>query len=252
MTLIDLSVGLFHQPAHEPIKPSIAYSTHEEGAAWMGGVFGVTPGDLVWSGGLGPAAEEVTSTTHAGTHVDAPWHYGPTSEGKPARTIDELPVEWFYSDGVRLDLRAKRPGEPIETADLEAALDAIGYELKPLDIVLLWTGTDERLFSEEYFEQPGMTRKSTFWLCDRGVKVIGIDAYTFDRSFASMAEDFRRTGDGRVIWEAHFAGLEREYCQIEKLANLGQLPRPFDFKVACFPIKVHRASAGWCRPVAIV
>src|SRR5262249_3597230 len=158
---------------------------------------------------------------HAGTHVDAPWHYGPTSEGRPARTIDEMPIEWFYSDGVRLDFRAKRSGEAIEIADLEAALAAIGYELKPLDIVLLWPGAAARLFSEASFEQPGMTRESTLWLVDQGVRVIGIDAYPFDRSFASMAEDFRRTGDGRVIWEAHFAGLEREYCQIEKLANLG-------------------------------
>jgi kynurenine formamidase len=192
------------------------------------------------------------ATTHAGTHVDALWHYGPTAGGHPARTIDELPLEWFFSDGVRLDLRAKKPGERIEVGDLERALAVIGYELKPLDIVLLWTGTDERLFGEAYFEQPGMTRESTLWLLDQGVKVIGIDAYGFDRKFADMADEFRRTGDGRVIWEAHFAGLEREYCQIEKLANLDRIPRPFGFTVACFPIKVDRGSAGWCRAVAIV
>ena len=71
-----------------------------------------------------------------------------------------------------------------------------------------------------------MGRESTLWLVEQGIKVIGIDAFGFDRPFASMAEDFRRTGDGRYIWPAHFAGITRSYCQIEKLANLGP-DRPF-------------------------
>ncbi len=82
--------------------------------------------------------------------------------------------------------------------------------------------------------------------------MIGVDMYGFDRKFEDMAREFRETGDGRVIWEAHFAGIEREYCQIEKLANLDKIPRPTGFKVACFPIKVQGASGGWCRPVAFV
>ena len=82
--------------------------------------------------------------------------------------------------------------------------------------------------------------------------VIGIDAYTLDRPFASMVGDFQRTGDGRFIWPAHFAGIEREYCQIEKLANLDQLPRPRGFQISCLPVKIQGASAGWCRAVAIV
>ncbi len=54
------------------------------------------------------------------------------------------------------------------------------------------------------------------------------------------------------MWEAHFARIEREYCQIEKLANLDQIPRPFGFKVSCLPIKIQGGSGGWCRTVAFV
>lgn len=151
-----------------------------------------------------------------------------------------------------MDLRHKKPKEKISAADLQAALRNIEYELKPLDIVMIMNGRDEHLGSEEYFEQPGMTRESTLWLVERGIKVIGVDMYGFDRKFADMAEEFRETGDGRVIWEAHFAGIEREYCQIEKLANLDKIPHPTGFKVACFPVKVQGASGGWCRPVAFV
>jgi kynurenine formamidase len=251
--LIDLSTGIEHQAVHEPWPPSIRRIRHDvEGLEFMERTFGATPDQLTVSGGLGPAFEEVTAITHCGTHVDAPWHYGPVSEGRPARTIEECPLEWFFSDGVVLDLRDKRPGERILVADLERALAAIDYRLKPLDIVMLMTGRDRFLGSREYFEQPGMTRESTLWLTAQGVRVIGIDAYGFDRRFEDMAEDFRRTGDASGLWEAHFAGLEREYCQIEKLVNLHQIPRPTGFKVACFPIKVERASGGWCRAVALV
>jgi kynurenine formamidase len=251
--MIDLSVSIVPDAPHEPWKPKIHYLTHErEGLDWIKSTFGATEEDLVLSQGKGAAFEEVTVITHTGTHVDAPWHYGPRSEGKPAKKIDELPIEWFFSDGVVLDLRHKKPGEKIGTQDLEEALRSIDYTLKPFDIVMIMNGRDRYLGSTEYFEQPGMTRESTLWLVEQEIKVIGVDMYGFDRKFEDMAREFRETRDGRVIWEAHFAGIEREYCQIEKLANLDKIPRPIHFKVACFPVKVQGASGGWCRPVAFV
>jgi len=253
LRLIDLSVALEHQALSEPLPPQIRYVTHEaEGLQQMRQFFGVKPEDLVYSGGLGWAIEEIQAISHTGTHVDAPYHYGPISEGRPARRIDEVPLEWCFAPGVVLDMRHKAAGDWITVADLETALDGIGYRLKPLDIVLLHTGADKRLASRDYFAQPGLGREGVFWLVEQGVKVIGIDAYTLDRPFASMVADYRRTGDGRYIWPAHFAGLEREYCQIEKLANLEQIPRPFGFHISCLPVKIKGASAGWCRAVALV
>ena len=151
-----------------------------------------------------------------------------------------------------LDVRHKPPGAMITIEDLQAALAAIDYRLQPLDIVLLQTGADKRLGSPDYFAQPGLGRESTLWLVEQGVKVIGIDAYTLDRSFADMQADYQRTGDGRHIWPAHFAGITREYCQIEKLANLDQLPHPHGFHVSCLPVKIAKASAAWCRAIALV
>ncbi len=251
--IIDLSVPLEHQAASEPMPPQIRYARHDgEGLQQMQHFFGVRPVDLVYSNGLGWAVEEVQAITHTGTHVDAPYHYGPTSEGKPARTIDQIPLEWCLAPGVVLDVWHKAAGDFITIADLQAALAAIDYQLRPLDIVLLHTGADKRLGSADYFAQPGLGREGVLWLVERGVKIIGIDAYTLDRPFANMIADFRRTGDGRFIWPAHFAGIEREYCQIEKLANLEQIPRPHGFYVSCLPVKIQSASAGWCRAVALV
>jgi kynurenine formamidase len=251
--IVDLSVPLEHQAASEPMPADIHYVTHDaEGRAQMQQFFGVRTEDLVYSGGLGWAVEEIRAVTHTGTHVDAPYHYAPNSEGRPARTIDQVPLSWCLAPGVRIDVRHKQPGETITVDDLRAALAAIEYQLRPLDIVLLQTGADKRLGSPAYFAQPGLDRESTLWLCDQGVKVIGIDAYTLDRPFANMKADYERTGDGRYIWPAHFAGIAREYCQIEKLANLDRLPRPHGFLVSCLPVKIDRASAGWCRAVALV
>jgi kynurenine formamidase len=250
--LIDLSVPLEHEASSEPLPAKIHYVRHDvEGLQQMQQFFGVKAEDLVWSSGRGWAIEEVQAITHTGTHVDAPYHYGAVSEGKPARTIDEVPLEWCFAPGVVLDVRHKQAGEFLTIADLECALQRINYRLQPRDIVLLHTGADKRLGSPDYFAQPGLGREGVLWLVEQGVKVIGIDAYTLDRPFANMVADFQRTGDGRFIWPAHFAGITREYCQIEKLANLDLLPR-HSFLISCLPVRIKGASAGWCRAVALV
>jgi kynurenine formamidase len=253
LRLIDLSVPLEDHALSEPMPAEIRYVRHDgEGLQQMQRFFGVKAEDLVYSAGRGWAIEEVRAITHTGTHVDAPYHYGPMSEGRSARTIDAVPLEWCFAPGVVLDVRHKAAGEVIRVADLEAALARISYRLRPLDIVLLHTGADKRLGSPDYFAQPGLDRDGVLWLVEQGVKVIGIDAYTLDRPFASMVADYQRSGDGRYIWPAHFAGITREYCQIEKLANLDQIPCPHGFYLSCLPVKIHGASAGWCRAVALV
>ena len=68
----------------------------------------------------------------------------------------------------------------------------------------------------------------------------------------ALRAEFERTGDASILWEAHRAGIDREYCQIEKLHNLGALPAPTGFTVSCLPVKVAGASAGWCRAAAIL
>lgn len=252
LRLIDLSLPIEDQAAGEMLKPTIEYVTHEAGGLEsMMSVFGAKPEDFVYSRGQGWAVENLSVNTHAGTHVDAPYHYAATSEGKPARRIDEVPLDWCFGPGVVLDMRRKRPGEVISAADLASQFAAISYELRPMDIVLIQTGADRRWGTPDYFRQPGLDRESTLWLVEQGVRMIGIDAWTLDREFAAQIADFRRTGDGRCLWPAHFAGIEREYCQIEKLANLDQLP-PFGFYVSCLPVKIKGASAGWCRAVGLV
>jgi kynurenine formamidase len=248
--LIDLSV-VIENSAYEGLwPPKITYWDHRRGAKELGRPLGINASEF--PDGLGLAWEEVTLITHVGTHLDAPWHFGPMAGGEPAKTIDQIPLEWCYGDGVVLDLRHRKPGESITREDVQEALTKINYTLKPLDIVLIMTGADKYVEDVRYTEMnPGMSREATLWLGEQGIKVIGIDGYGYDKPFSVMGKEFK-AGDKDALWPGHFAGREREYCHIEKLANLDQIPRPHGFKVALFPIKILNASAAWIRPVAIV
>jgi kynurenine formamidase len=245
-TFYDLSDLLSNDTsAFEYNRHEITYITPEATAA-QSVEWGLGP--EYWPGGVGLAAEAVTLTTHSGTHVDAPAHYGPAVSGH-TRTIDEVPLEWCYGPGVRLDFRHKGPGDGITADDVTAELTRIGHELQPLDIVLVWTGTN---LKEPGYDSrhSGLRRDATELLVDSGVKLIGIDAWGIDRPFDVMVEDAQA---GRSqFWESHLLGREKEYCQIERLANLESLPAPTGFLVSAFPFKLERASASWARVVAIV
>jgi kynurenine formamidase len=248
--IIDLSEPIMPTPPGAMLKVEIVYSTHEESAVRDGAFFGFSPEDL--PDGRFAAVEMVSLTTHSGTHLDAPYHYGPMSGGKPARRIDEVPLEWCYGDGVVLDFTHKKAGEEIGVKDYEKALKKIKYTLKPWDIVLAMTGADKYYGKPNYGSvHPGNTRESTLWLVDQGIKVMGIDAWGWDKPFDVMVDELKRGIKGK-LWGAHFAGKEKEYCHIENLANLDKIPRPYGFKVAVFPIKVPRAGGAWVRAVAIV
>jgi len=238
--LIDLSDTLSNRTReHEPNAHEIVYVAPEDSALNDFGVEGL------WPDGKGWAVETVTLSTHSGTHVDAQYHYG-----GGGRTIDEVPLEWCYAPGVRLDLRSADRAQGIRRVDVEAALDAIGHELQPAEIVLVWTGTSEHFGEPGYaFMHSGLRRDATEFLVDAGVRLIGIDAWGIDRAFDVMLEDAQQ-GRGQ-FWESHLLGREKEYCQIERLANLDSLPAPTGFTVAAFPVKLERASAGWARVVAI-
>jgi kynurenine formamidase len=246
--IIDLSVPLVNK-SFEPWPPVIHFFDHREGAREASRAMGVRPDDF--PDGLGAAMEEIHAITHTGTHLDAPWHFGPTSEGRPAKTIDQIPLQWCYGNGVVLDFRYKKRGEGIYVEDVKEALKKIPYIIVPYDIILIMTGTDKFIEDPQYPDlHPGMTEDATLWLIEQGVKVMGIDAYGWDRPFSILKKEFEQ-GTGKV-WPAHILGRKKEYCHIEKLANLDKIPKPFGFKVAVFPINILKASAAWCRAVAII
>ena len=249
--IIDLSAPIRQDPAELPglLRTDIAYTDHAGGARDIETLTGVTP-DLLRDG-EGWTVETFTNFgTHSSTHVDAPWHYNSTIQGKPAETIDQLPLEWFFRPGFLLDFHEHEDGEVIEVADIEAELNRIGHEIAEFDICLVRTGCDRYLGTVEYMAHgPGVSAEATRWLYDRGVRVMGIDAWGWDRPLWMQAEEAKEKGETGIFWEAHQADVP--YSQIERLANLDQLP-PTGFTVACFPLKLVGGSAAPARVVAVL
>jgi kynurenine formamidase len=212
---------------------------------------GLQAPDLI--GGEAFALERVNLSTHNGTHVDAPWHYSSDmADGRKSRAIDEMPLDWFFRPAFKLDFRDFPDGYIVESQDIDRELARIGYTPKPYDIVVVNTCAGARFGTTDYPQSGcGMGRDATLHLVSMGIRVVGTDAWSWDAPYKYVAERYARDGDASIIWEGHKAGREAEYCQIEKLRHLDQLPA-FGFQVSCFPVKIHAASAGWTRAVAIL
>ena len=256
--LLDLSIALEADVPSDPpgMTPQITYLDHDVGAQALSAIFpGLGVSDL--PEGKGWAVERMIMSTHNGTHMDAPWHFHPTQdaelgEERRAMTIDELPLEWCLKPGVKLDFRHFPDGYVATADDVAAELARIGHELSPLDIVLVNTAAGAAYGSAAYVATGcGMGREATLYLTRRGVRVVGTDAWSWDAPFVHTNKRFQEQHDPAIIWEGHKAGREIGYFQIEKLANLDQLPAT-GFTLSCFPVKVKAASAGWIRAVALL
>lgn len=252
--IIDISVALQGEIASDPpgLEPKIRYFHHKQTAKEVCRFFpGLTPEQIPDAEGW--AIEHVQLTTHAGTHLDAPWHFASTMDGgRPALTIDEVPLDWCFQPGVKLDFRHLPDGYVATAADVEKELARIGHTLQPLDIVVVNTAAGARYGHDDYLPTGcGMGREATLYLTSRGVKITGTDAWSWDAPFVHTAKKFAETKDPALVWEGHKASREIGYCHMEKLSNLDQLP-PSGFMISCFPVKIKAASAGWTRAVAII
>jgi kynurenine formamidase len=251
--IIDLSVTLENGPLADPpmYEPKIKYRTNKETVDELLPFFpGLKKEDLpdeeAW------AIEWVQITTHNGTHLDAPYHFHSTmNKGQRSWTIDEVPLDWCFQPGVKLDFRHFDDGYVATAKDVETELKRIGHTLKPLEIVVVNTRAGELYGKEGYVNAGcGVGYEATMYLLERGVRVTGIDAWSWDAPFVYTAKRYAETKNAQLIWEGHKAGRDIGYCHIEKLHNLELLPAD-GFQVACFPCKVKGASAGWTRAVAI-
>lgn len=231
--------------------PEITYVSNRQGAAQLASYFsGLNSSDLPHHEGW--AVEFVKMSTHAGTHMDAPYHYHSyMDDGTPSLTIDEIPLEWCMGPGVKLDFRHFPDGYIVTAADIEAELKNINHELKPNDIVLINTSAGAKYGQDDFVDSGcGMGREATLYLTSRGVKVVGTDGWSWDVPFVHTQKKYEQTKDISLIWEGHFAGRVTPYCQIEKLTNLELLPST-GFTVISLPVKVAGGSAGWARPIAL-
>ena len=195
-------------------------------------------------------------STHNDTHLDAPYHFHSTinkalGAKERAIAIHEVPLEWCFQPGVKLDFRHFEDGYVVTANDVEAELKRIGHTLKPLEIVAVNTRAGSRYGQPDYVSSgAGMGYEATMYLLERGVRLTGTDAWSWDAPFVHTAGKYGESKDASLIWEGHKASRDIGYCHIEKLHNVGSLPADGLF-ISCLPHKIRGASAGWTRAVAI-
>lgn len=252
MKIVDLSKTIQYNTG-DPffMKVKVKHKAHKK-AKWLIRYLGL-PFRLFPKGFTGWADDTIKQMgVHATTHLDAPWHYGPLCEGKKAKTIDEVPLEWCYGEGMVIDMRHKQDFDPITSQDIQQFLKEQELAIKPGMIVLIMTGRDKHMGTKDFFlKGTGMSPDATTWLIDQGVKVMGIDQWGWDLPLPYLVSEAKKQNNPELFWEAHLVGIDKEYCHMEQLTGLDQLPVS-GFKVSCFPLKIKGASAGPARVVALL
>jgi len=225
--IIDLSQEIYQgmpvYPGH--VKTVIwEHHTHKETLKSIGTGFSYTTRGLLLC-------------DHGPTHVDAINHIDPSED---AKSIDQLPLELFYTEGICLGLTHIEPLTQISKTDLEDALKKSGLEIKKRDTVLLNLGHYAKKYGTEawLYEYAGLSREATEWLADKGVVNVGIDAPSID-----MPRD--------KTYPAHTVCKERKILNTENLANLEEVVNK-RFTFIGLPLKIRNGTASPIRAIAVL
>jgi arylformamidase len=209
MRIIDLSHPLVDRAAAFPNDPPLAIREFGRIATHQ---YNVT---------------QVVMGTHQGTHVDAMFHF--LEDG---RTLDQMPLEWFYGPARVLRL-PKAPGAEITPEDLHP----FDRWLEPEARLILHTGWHRYFGQPRFFaDYPSLTLEAARYLAAKRIRLLGMDMPTPGKEWLAL----------------HHILLAKnvEMVLVEALANLDAAPDEFLF--AGFPLNFQGRDGSPIRAVAIV
>ncbi|MCW2999583.1 MAG: hypothetical protein JWN65_3132 [Solirubrobacterales bacterium] len=181
------------------------------------------------------SARNLLISEHTGTHTDAIFEY---DEDGP--TLTESPLEYYYGDAICIDVSDTRYPDRLEPDVLERALERSGQEIRQGDIVLLYTGTHERLWPSQTYltDYAGLSEAGARWLAERGVVNIGTDAVSID-----AADD--------EYFLAHVVCKEFQIVNTESLTNLSKVANQ-RFTFLGLPLNIRGGTGSPIRAVALL
>lgn len=227
MHIIDLSRELHHRaPAHPSHPPVVVTVWNDHSEIKTAGKTKFTSKSL-----------SISMSDHSGTHVDAPVHFNPSPD---APSIDEIPLENFYTEAICLDLAPAPRKHEATVAEMEAALKASGETIKPGDTVMIHMGIHNELYGSPAYvhDFPGLSVEAVHWLADHEITMFGVEAVS-------------PAPEGEPNYLAHLACAERGITHMECLMNLDKLVGKGRFRFAGFPLKIKGGTASPIRAVAI-
>jgi kynurenine formamidase len=190
-----------------------------------------------FEGGFSYQANGMLLSDHGPTHVDSISHFDPRPD---APSIDQMPLDLFHGPGVCLDVSHKAPAEYVTAADLDEACAAAGAEVRPGAVVLIRTGTHDRVGGTAEYQQryPGLDDGASAWLADHEVKIFGVDSPSPDHPMSPS-------------YPCHMMCRARGVTHYENLANLAELVGR-DFEFMGFPLRIRGGTGSPVRAVAVV
>ena len=125
---------------------------------------------------------------HAGTHVDAPFHFDPNG-----LTIDAVPAEALFLRPFKkfdVSIDDPQPGEPVEVGQLIAAAERAGIVLEDGDVAIVEFGWDRYLPGRPDApdpswwgsNQPGLSEAACDYLATAGISAVASDTPACDVS----------------------------------------------------------------------
>ncbi len=224
----------------------------------------------------GVNAQYIQTSNHMGTHLDAPRHF--VTGGM---TIDQIPLEWLYGDGVIVDLS----DEMDELAVYTPKMIEDRVEVRKGDILFLHTGWHRYAqFGDEPDEEkyihrhPGAHPDMVQWLIDMEIHIWGVDEVSTDHPMnlpigrflgkgmhghcdkvrAACEEKFGDRMDELFPDEAyqltHNALFPHNCMHVENLGGDISAPEIQNRRITLgvFPWKFKGGEAAFCRAVAFI
>jgi kynurenine formamidase len=185
---------------------------------------------------VSPVVHHLHISEHTGTHVDAFNHF---ERQHYDRSIDTMPLEMFYTEGICLDLSHKGLLELIGIGDLKKALSKSGQQIKPKDTVLLYTDHYRRRWeTEEWNDGPGITAEAAQWFGEQKISAFGVET----RSPGVIGVSNK---------EVHTICGNMDYTHYENMVNLYKLVGRGRFRFIALPLKIRGGTGSPVRAIAV-
>ena len=175
----------------------------------------------------------ITVGSHAGTHVDAPFHIDDAGT-----RIDEVDLGLFLAPAVLIDVRHRGDRERITRADLAPGLGSLRAGM----IAVVHTGWTVHWGTPRYYAHPFLDPDACAAILETGVRSIAVDAMSIDET-----GDADHPGDG---WPCHQQVLGAGGVLIENLAHLDRIGFP-DPVLSTLPLRLTGVDGSPVRAVAL-